>query len=373
MSSKIKVVFGVNDFLVGGMQRQLVEQLKHYDRLRFEFSIITLFSFPGKANLYDEIPADIPVYSLSFRGLTDLYSWSRLFTTLDELRPDIVVSSLFFSNLVFRLLQLRCGYASIAREHNTNTGRPWWQRLINRVLASRSYCIVAVSKTVAEYTARAERIPRSCFRVIVNGIDAERRAISLETLPPRAALQESFGIGPTHMMLLNISRLVPQKNHTLLIEGFARFADVHRHAVLCIVGDGPCESVLKDLAERKGVADRVIFFGHRDNVERFYRMADVFVATSTIEGFSNSLLEALASGLPVVATKTAGTDEAIKEGVNGFFIQHPDVDSVVSALEQWVAADRTALSAHALETARKFDIRATVLAYEDLFSLAARP
>lgn len=371
---RIKVVFGVNDFLTGGMQRQLAEQLRFYDRERFEITVVTLFAFPG-ATLYAEIPEGITVHRLSFRGIADIASWRSLATLLSQLQPDIVVSSLFFSNLAFRVLKPRFGYVSIAREHNTNADRPFWQRLANRLLAPRSYRIVAVSRTVATFTATHEGILLERFQVIHNGIDSARMQEQLAPYARPEELQKEAGFAPDTTVLLNVSRLIPQKNHHLLLEGFAQFWRTHPSYRLAIVGGGPLEDELTAYVRTLGIADAVTFFGHQDQVARFYRLADVFVATSTIEGFSNALLEALAAGLPAVATRTAGTDEVIEDGRNGFFIDVADASAVCAALTKLDQSAHAALSEAARATAARFDIRESVRAYETLFeeSLAQTP
>ena len=367
---RIKVVFGVNDFLTGGMQRQLAEQMRFYDRERFSFALITLFDFPGKPTMYNELPPDLEVHRLNFSGVVDIASWWRSYRLLMRLQPDVVVSSLFFANMVFRLLKPFVGYAAIAREHNTYTDKPLWQRIVDRVLAPLSYRIVAVSGTVASFTAAQEGITQERFMVIHNGVDSARVTQSLATLPGKPELQEETGLAGASPLILNVSRLISQKQHELLIEGFALYARARPRARLAIVGEGPRMEKLVALAARCSVADAVVFFGHHDDVLKFYKMADIFVSTSAIEGLSNAYLEALAAGLPLVATKTAGTDELIEEGKNGFYIEPRTPEAVCSALEK--IGDGVGYRDQVLATARRFDIRTTVKSYEALFLEAFR-
>ena len=157
---KIKVVFGVNDLLVGGMQRQFMQQIRHFDRERFDITLVTLFEFKDRPTFYDALLSDLQVHRLAFKGWWDAGEWWRLCSLLRTLKPDIVVSSLFFSNTVFRLLKPLLGYASIAREHNTYVDKSWLQKTLDRLLARFSYCIVAVSKTVADFTASKKTFRR---------------------------------------------------------------------------------------------------------------------------------------------------------------------------------------------------------------------
>jgi glycosyltransferase involved in cell wall biosynthesis len=370
MTKRIRVVYGVNDFLVGGMQRQFIEQLAYFDRERFEIILVTLFSFPGERDFYELLPQDLEVHRLAFRGFADISSWWKLMRLLGALRPDIVVSSLYFSNTVFRLATPFFGYVSIAREHNTYIDKSAGHRFMDRVLSHASYAIVAVSRSVAAFTAKTEGIPASRFRVIHNGIDAGSLEAGLATLPAAPALKETMGFTAADRVLLAVSRLLPQKNHRLLIEGFARFYREHPEYRLAIVGEGGLQSELEAFAHASGAADAISFFGQRDDVAAFYKIADAYVSTSNIEGLSNAMLEALAAGLPLVSTRTAGTDELIEEGQNGFFIETATPDAVMESLGRFHRADRSSLATRAKATAARFAIAETVRKYEALFAEA---
>lgn len=367
---KLKIVFGLNDFLVGGMQRQFVEQAALFDRQRFEVILITLFEFPGKETLYYELPADIAVYRYHFRNFRDIRSWRATARLLRDLKPDVVVSSLFFSNTVFRVLKPFVGYVSIAREHNTYIHKTIAERLLDRMLAPLSWCIVAVSKTVADFTARQERIPRKKFVVIRNGIDSDKMQAALQALPSREKLKEGLGFKQDEMVLLNVARLTPQKNHGLLIDGFALFARRHPHSRLAVVGGGALLEPLRERAKRTGVGEAVVLFGHQEDMPKFYKIADALVSTSDIEGLSNAHLEALAAGLPLVSTLTAGTDEILVDGHNGFVIKKSTPEEVAYALERAISADPAVLKKHASQTAERFSLRETVAQYQELFEKA---
>lgn len=364
---KIRVVFCLNDFLVGGAQRQLCEQLRFYDRARFDISIVTLFDFGEKQTLYGNLPIDVPVYKLACRGWWDVPGWAALYHVLRAIYPDIVVSSFFFANTMCRVLKPFLNYASIAREHNTHIDRPLMHRLVNRTLSRLSYKIVAVSTTVADFTAREEGIPRERFVVIHNGIDASQVERKLGELPEKHVLRQKYGLAPNDLVCLNVARLTPQKNHELLVEGFAAFSTQNSSYKLVVVGDGALKPDLEKRTSSLGVKKNILFVGHQTDTWAFYKMADIFVSTSDIEGLSNSYLKALAAGLPLIATKTAGTDELIEEGKNGFFVHKATPESVEESLEKYMRADRDALGVTAKASVKHFDLDKAVKRYEKLF------
>ena len=369
---KIKVVFGVNDFTAGGMQKQFTEQIAHYDRERFDITLVTLLHLRGYPDLYDALPTDLHVMRFDFKGFFDFRSWWSLFRFLRSHKPDIVVSSLFFSNAVFRILKPFVGYRVISREHNTYTYKSWWHRKIDTALAKLSYTIVAVSTTVADFTAKQEGISRDTFTVIHNGIDVQKVHSTLTVLSEKQVIREELGLAANELVFLNVARFVKQKNHRLLIEGFAQFQAAHPQAKLLLVGDGVERDSIELMVHTCGVTDHVIFCGHQDDVWQFYKVADYFVSTSHIEGFSNAYLEALAAGLPIVATMTAGTDEFLVEGENGAVIESFTPTAVAAALTRVAVADHAVLQAGAQASAERFDIRATVEKYQTLFTSLQR-
>lgn len=363
----MRIIFGLGSLGPGGMERQFVEQMRFFNRKEFDITLFTLFEHPGAPDLYAELPSDLPVYRLDFRGSLDIVRWYRLYKLLKKLQPDIVVSSLFFANTAFRMLQPFVGYHAIAREHNTYVEKTAVQKMTDRFLARFSATIVTVSTTVATFTAQQENIPRERFTVIHNGIDSERVMNSLASLPSRETIRNTMGLSPTDKVLLNVARLIPQKNHRLLIEGFHDFYIKHPDYRLLIVGDGSGRQALELLVRDTGLNHVIQFFGHRDDVWKFYKIADALISTSHIEGLSNTYLEALAVGLPIIATRTAGTDELIREGENGYYIEGGNPSNVVDALEKLPLKDLSAMRASAQSTARAFDIRETVRLYESLF------
>lgn len=365
---KIKIVFGLNDFLVGGTQKQFAEQVKFFDKNVYEIILITLFQFPNKPDFYKKLPPDLEIHKLGFSGKTDIGSWLKLYSLLRRLQPDIVVSSLFFSNTIFRVLKPIIGYHSIAREHNTYTDKSFWNRTIDRLLAHFSYRIVANSSTVASFTHKQEQIPMRKFVVIHNGIDTHKVDKFLGELPSKSALKQEMGFDSEDRIILNVARLTQQKNHKLLIEGFLLFSNNYPSYKLAIVGDGELRDILERHIVDAKAQEKVIFYGQQNQVWKFYKIADALVSTSDIEGMSNSYLEAFAAGIPVVATNTAGTDELIHEGENGFFIHKRTPENVRVSIEK-ISNESVVnkMRERCLATAELFDVRKIVKLYEALF------
>jgi glycosyltransferase involved in cell wall biosynthesis len=364
---KIKVIFGVNDFLVGGMQRQFIEQLRFFDRDRFDISLITLFEFPGQPDLFSQLPSDLRIHRLRFKDIRDLKSWGQLYRLLKQEKPDIVLSSLFFANTIFRVLKPLIGYQVIPCEHNTYTDKTFLQRLTDRVLAVVSYRIVAVSSTVASFTAKQEGIQRNKFVVIPNGVDVHAWQEEFAELPSKDTLKVELGFKSDEALILTVGRLMPQKNQKLLLEGFSEFHRTHPKSALAIVGYGPLQETLESYAEALRIKDVVRFFGVRNDVARFYKASDVFVLTSDIEGFPLVCIEAMSAGLPIVSTVTSGIDECIEDNVNGFLIKERTASCVAENIHKAADFDSDLPQEGARKTAESYRTDVSVNLYEQLF------
>jgi glycosyltransferase involved in cell wall biosynthesis len=366
-TKKIKVLIVINDFLIGGAQKFVVDLLTRLDRTRFEPALMTLFYFGEGDSLYDALPDGVPVYRLNFKSIRDVKAWRDLYRTLRLCGPDVVLSNLFFSNTITRLLALFFHYRVITIEHNTYTEKKRLHQLLDRVLAPLSARIVAVSKTVATFTAAQESIDPTKFIVIRDGVDVKQLQAELAKSDP-ITVRQGLGFAPEDRIIVNVSRIVPQKNHRLLLDGFALFAADHPHHRLLLVGGGSDEEKIKAYAHKLNLGDSVRFLGYQKDVPQFLGIADFFVSTSLIEGFGIAHAEALACGLPVLTTKTAGPDEMIQEGTNGFFIPEYTKEAVAAGFAQITAQDLMPMRAAAIRSAEAYSTERTVEAYEKLFA-----
>jgi glycosyltransferase involved in cell wall biosynthesis len=231
--------------------------------------------------------------------------------------PDIVHSHLLKANLLGVLLP--GSHRVLWHIHNTSEQMgPFWRFLEGRLMG-RASGVIAVSDAVGRDISRRFPPMSERVRVIPNGIDPSRFSTLLP--PERCEEKKRWGLASEGPVLGYVGRLEEKtKKLTHLIESFAHLKKSNPTAILLIVGDGPDRKMMEAFIIRKGLSDAVLFVGAQKNVENFYPLMDVYVQPSISEGFGLSLIEAMASSLPIVATKTGGIPEIVVDGETGILV-----------------------------------------------------
>lgn len=355
----------------GGIESHTLKLLRHFDRSRFSFSLITFFDHPERPDLYNDVPSDVAVVRLASRGLTHISTWKVLIQALRTLKPDVVVSSMFSPNTAVRILKPFFGYKVITREHNTYEEKGFRHWIIEYMLAPFSNTIVAVSSDVADFASRQAFIPRKKFTVINNGVEIEKiNSFLADASPEIVRVRNEIGLGQDEKIVLNVARIKPTKDHTLLIEAFELFLKTHLNYHLVIIGDGSERGSIEKLIDTKGLGSRVHLLGYRKDVFVWFATADIFALSSKREGFPNVGLEAIAFGLPFISTKVSGVGDIIEEGKNGSVVVERSAEQFAEALQCFANLDseaRRRIVQDCKTSAQRFDIRAVAERYEKIF------
>ncbi len=228
------------------------------------------------------------------------------------------------------------------------------------------HALVAVSEEVKSSLLRERRIPAGWVRVIRNGISLEPARTDQRTQKRR-----EWGLSPDAFVVMAVGRLAAIKNHALLVRAFARaLPAAGRPAALVIAGDGAERPSLERLIEERGLRDHVRLLGVRRDVRDLLLAADVFAVSSLSEGISVALLEAMAAGLPAVATRVGGNAEVVADGETGLLVETGQEDPLARALLTLLGDEtvrRRMGEAGRRRVERFFDLKKTVGAFEALY------
>ncbi|WP_459615717.1 glycosyltransferase family 4 protein [Bordetella sp. 2513F-2] len=288
---------------------------------------------------------------------------------LREFQPDVVLAMMTTASVLAVLAARGLPCRVIATEHAHPPSQALsglWQRL-RRVTYPHAARVVALTGGTAAWIA--QHVPGSRLAVIPNAVhwplpDGEPRRE-----PPQA---------PQRRRLLAVGRLHPDKGFGVLVDAYARLADEFADWDLIILGEGPERGALQARIDQAGLTERVRMPGRVGNVGDWYRSADLYVLSSRFEGLSNTLIEALASGLAAVSFDCdTGPREIVRDGVDGVLVRPVgDAGVLAQALAPMMRDDRrrAAMATRAREARERFSAARILAMWQELFDevLAAR-
>jgi sugar transferase (PEP-CTERM/EpsH1 system associated) len=202
---------------------------------------------------------------------------------------------------------------------------------VQRLLWRGLHRVVAVCDPLADTMAETIGFPRERIDVIPVGVDTRRFRMADSD---KNALRRQLGLPQDVLLLGMVARFIPLKDHEGVIQALARLSQAGIELHLALAGDGPLRTQLEAAARELQVADRVHFLGIVPQVEPVLRALDILVSNSHREGMSVTIVEAMASGLPVVATDVGAAEELLAAGAAGVLIRPRDADALVAAIHE---------------------------------------
>lgn len=356
MTRPIRILHVIGSLGGGGAERVLLTVLSGLS------DCVQTLALANGGALLPLVPAAVPVYPCS--------TTAELARLMADVQPDVVQTWLDGSLLLAITPAAQVGIPVVHRMYSVprmqkvyEPGGPGHHELMAHALAAAA-SVVALTPTVADEAVEFYGIARP--RVIFNGLPlAGRRGCG-------TAVDKPAG----RFVILNAGRLAPEKGQDHLLEAFARIAAEQPSADLWIAGVGKSEPKLRAIAADLGVAERVRFLGFQEDIAALHAAADLFVFPSMFEGFGNALAEALAAGLPVVASDLPVIRHDVLGGRPAALLVPPgDVDALARALAAVIAdADlRVRLAAAARLAGAAFGAGRMLDEYRGLYTSLARP
>ncbi|MBP3960475.1 glycosyltransferase [Gemmata sp. G18] len=349
----LRVVHIVGQLEVGGMEKLLVEFARHCDRDRFDLVFLAL---GRNGTVGDEIEAlGWPVESLELAPGLNPWLVIRLSLLFRKLGADIVhthnTRPLLYAGLAASLARVK---RIIHTRHGQRFGSSRRENVMFRLAALTANRVVCVSHDSARLT-RTEGVAPKRIRTLLNGIDITR-------LRPAT---------PEHNNpVLAVGRFSPEKDFTNLVRAAAIAVRSDPTFRLEIAGDGRCMPDIRQQVTDLNLGGAVRLLGQISDIPTLLTQASCFTLASLTEGISLTILEAMAAGLPVVATRVGGNPEVITENETGLLVPASDPEALAAALlELWQDPTRRRKMGDAgrRRVEKHFDVRQMVAEYEKLY------
>jgi sugar transferase (PEP-CTERM/EpsH1 system associated) len=355
LSSTLRVAHVTLGLEVGGQERLLVEMARHRDHQRFEWTVISLRDRGTLAPTLETLGVNVVALDTPVGFHPRL--WRRLAKIFREKQFDIVHTH-DDSPLIYGMPAAWCAGAPV-RIHTMHHGRldeiSRRQRWLMRLASKFSTNFVCVSHDSAQW-------------IIEHGVDPAR----VQTLRNGVDLTRFAFNGPAEDgSIITVSRLYPVKDVANLLRAVPSVLTVHPQARFEIAGNGPCREELMTLTKELAITNHVAFLGEVQDIAALLTRARLFVLPSQSEGISLTLLEAMARGLPIVATRVGGNPEVVDDRVTGLLVPARNPGALAGAIGELLAdaalGERMG-SAGRQRVEDNFDIRKMMSRYEAMYS-----
>lgn len=374
-----KLVFLIPSLDKGGAERQLVELVKGIDKSRFALFVVTFYD-GGELRSELENLDGVHVSSLRKSGGSNVFwSFSRLWTEARKIQPDVMIGYMSLSSilclLIGRVVGARVFWSLRSSEvdyERYGWGMRWSFKLAAKL--SRFADVIIVNSVAGGNYHRAKGYYEKRMITIPNGIDTNRfRPIPGAGCPIRA----QWGIGKNDTVIGLVGRIDVMKDHPTFLRAAAQLAPDHPNVTFLCVGGGSraYEAELRALGSSLGLGDRLIWVGAQDDMLSVYNALDLLTSSSSGEGFSNVIGEAMACGVPCVVTDVG--DSALIVGETGMIVRPRDPAALSDALRSWMSMEDGECTQRRKQARarieREFDLQAMVTKTEAVLQGALLP
>ncbi|MDD4607462.1 MAG: glycosyltransferase [Patescibacteria group bacterium] len=357
MNKKIKIIHILSELKPAGAEHLVLDLVKNLDPAQFEIQVWAVVGGGELEIEFKKLNINVQVFNKKTKlGLGVLW---QMYRKLKIFQPNIVHTHLFAGDMWGKVASRLAGIKNIiSTEHNIDIDEGQIKKKIKRWTYKFTSCVVAVSQAVKNYTIQTYQVKTEKIQVIYNGIDLNKF-----TFCPREINQRQPIIG-------TIARLEPQKGQEFLIQAFQQVLKKYPQANLWIIGYGSLEGKLKKQVADLNLDPAVKFWGGRMDIIEKLKQLDIFVLASEWEGLGIALIEAMASGLPVIGTRVGGIPELIQDGETGLLVKSQSVEELSQAIIKLL--DQPELSFKLGQQAsqvvkQNFDIQKMVKAYKKIY------
>lgn len=311
--------------IIGGAERYAYWLVCELAKRGWDIRVITVVDDEMLSNQLSQ--QGVPVLSLSVKSKADVQVWYKLEQIWKEKKPQILHTHLFHAGILGRLVGKKVGIPLIlCHQGGPENNRPIHRTIIDYGTSCFVTRYVVPCKAVGKILHRRERISLKKIDYIPNGIQPPQGCMKVG----KDGIDKNFALP---VKLVSVGRLVVEKAQWVMVRALHEMAMRNLDASLTIVGSGPLQSQIENQIAQLNLAHRTYLPGYQDNPYDWLYKSDIFLLTSLWESLSLALMEAMAIGLPVIATATGGTPELITHLENGYLIPPNSPTALADAVE----------------------------------------
>ena len=351
-----------------GTENQLVLLTRHLSRAGVKVTIALLHRSPWVSRNIDYCP----VYELGVKSLFSLLGWTKVAQFSKFLRENKVqvVHTFFHDASIVGIFAARLANVPVVISSRRNRG--YWHTPKEIFITKRANRwvtrILANSEDVKQSTHEVEGYPLEKIDVIYNGMDLNR--FTCASIEGRNRIRCDYEISPDGTVAVMVANLRPVKAHEVIIKAMPRVLSECPNLVLLLVGEGQERARIEEQIKKAGIGQNVLLLGTRTDIQDILRAADLGVLSSRSESLSNSIMEYMASGLPVVATDIGGTREMITHEENGLLVPPGNPESFAEAVITLLKNSDLRLkmgAANRIKAQKMFSVERMVREHEELY------
>lgn len=350
--NKIKIIYIINDLRIGGAERFLVDLVNNFDQKIFEPKIVLL---RDRLDLKDELNRNIPITIIGKKTKLGLGTICKIRRYLKNEKPQIVHTQLFGGDIWGRIGAILARVPIIvSTEQNTNYDQSLLHNLAKIILAKWTDKIVAISKSVRDFSFRFDKVNPEKIIIIPNGVEISKfNPVVKKNKKP---------------VLISVARLAEQKGHIYTIKALNKIKKLDW--TYWIVGEGDLERKLKNEVRKCKLTGNIKFLGKRKDINQLLGKSDIFIMNSLWEGLGIAAIEASLMELPCIVSNIGGLNEVVVDGKTGFLTMPKDINGISEKIKKLIL-NQSLMKKMGKEGRKyvieKFSIKNVAKRYQDLY------
>ena len=358
---KIKILYIITSLGIGGAEKLLLYYLKKLDRQKYSLYVCCFREKPD--DLIEEMSMYSQVINLKIKNKFNPFVILDIIKLIKKIDPDVIHTHLFQPRVYATIAHLFYNRSIlITQKHSIVNPKKHNIFILFELLSIRmNKKVIAISESVKKSLVKYEFVPANKIFVLPNCIDIQ--------LFSRAAIRVPIK-NKNNIVIGVVGRLEKVKGINYLLMAMKIILSKFPEARLEIIGDGSQTGVLIELSKNLGISNSIKFFGKFTNVIPFYSKMDIFVLPSILEGFGIVLLEAMAAGVPIIASDVNGIKEVIVDKESGILIPPKNPKAIAEAINQLIENPKLVdeIVANALRRVKLYDVREHVMKLESLYT-----